>query len=198
MLKLIGYNDSPNKIIGSNIVFLYHGNEKYKVLCEVEDSSGHMILGRDQTLRMKYVEFPWNQETAVNAEPEKTIKEIQKEQVNAATEPVRLVIQQSTNSSITINSKTYQLPSTIGYLLKEYADVFQGIGTFPGGEYDIQLKEDYKPVQHPLQQVAVSLVPAYRAELDRLLMLGIITKVRDHTECVNSIVPMKRSDGSLW
>ena len=33
--------------------------------------------------------------------------------------------------------------------MEEYADVFDGIGTLHGGEYHIQLKEDYKPVQHP-------------------------------------------------
>ena len=57
-MKLIGYNDSPIKDVGSIIAFLYHGNQKYIVLCKVADSSGHMILGRDQALRMKYIDFP--------------------------------------------------------------------------------------------------------------------------------------------
>ena len=70
-VKLIGYNNRPIKNLGSIIVFLYHGNEKFKVLCEVADRNGHMILGRDQTSRMKYIDFPQIQEPIVNAKPEK-------------------------------------------------------------------------------------------------------------------------------
>ena len=80
---------------------------------------------------------------------------------------------------------THQLPTTKGYLLKEFAGVFKEIGTLSGGEYHMQLKEYYKPVQHPPQQVAVSLKPSYRAELDRLLKLGTIREVREYNEMVN-------------
>ena len=110
---------------------------------------------------------------------------------------MRLVIQQSTNSSITIIGKTIQTSTTKEYLLREFAEVFKGIGILPGGEYHIQLKEDYKPVQHPPQQAAVSLKQACRADLDRLLKLGIITEVRQYTEWVNSTVPVQKPYGSL-
>ena len=36
-------------------------------------------------------------------------------------------------SSITINGKTYPLLTTKEYILHEYADVFKGVGTLPGG-----------------------------------------------------------------
>ena len=38
---------------------------------------------------------------------------------------------------------------------------------------------------------------AYKAELDRLVKEGIITEVHDHTEWINSIVPVMKEDGSL-
>ena len=41
-------------------------------------------------------------------------------------------------SSITINSKIHPLPTTKEYILHEYADVFKGVGTLPGGPYCIQ------------------------------------------------------------
>ena len=97
-------------------------------MCELADSKAHMILGRHQALRMKYVDFPEIQEPAVNAKPEKAIKAVQK----AVTEPVRPVIQESADSSITINGKPHQLPTRKEYMLKEYADVFEGIWTLPG------------------------------------------------------------------
>ena len=52
-VNLKGYNDSPVGNLGSCIVYLYHGNKIYRVLCEVADSKGHMTLGRKQALVME-------------------------------------------------------------------------------------------------------------------------------------------------
>ena len=38
---------------------------------------------------------------------------------------------------------------------------------------------------------------AYKAELNRLVKEGIITEVKEHTEWINSIVPVMKSSGSL-
>ena len=84
--------------------------------------------------------------------------------------------------SIELNGKVHGLPITKEYILKEYADVFQGIGTLPGGPYHIRLKEDYKLVQHPPRSVPIAMQPAYKTELERLLKEGIITEVHKHTE----------------
>ena len=52
-------------------------------------------------------------------------------------------------------------------------------------------------MQHPPRQVAVSLKAAYKAELERLVQLEVIKEVQEHTEWINSIVPVKKPDGSL-
>ena len=59
---------------------------------------------------------------------------------------------------------------------------------------DIQSKEDYKSVQHPPCQVAVS-----KAELKRLVERGVIKEVLEYTEWINSIiiVPLKKPGSSL-
>ena len=100
-------------------------------------------------------------------------------------------------NSITIDGKTHPLPTTKEYILHEYADVFKGIGTLPGGPYHINLKGSYKPVQHPPRSVPLGMQSAYRAELDRLVKEGIIMEVHEHTEWINSIVPVMKEDGSL-
>ena len=73
-VNLKGYNDSPVENLGSRIVYLYHGNKIFRVLCEVADSKGHMILGRKQTLIMEYVNFPEIQKPAVQAKTDRSIK----------------------------------------------------------------------------------------------------------------------------
>ena len=61
-------------------------------------------------------------------------------------------------------------------MLKEYSDVYKGIGTLPGGPYHIRLKEQYKLVQHPPRSAPVAMQDAYKAELDRITKEGIITE----------------------
>ena len=89
------------------------------------------------------------------------------------------------------------MPTTKEYILHEYADVFKEVGTLPGGPYHIKLKDSYKPVQHPTRSVQLGMQSAYKAELDRLVKEGIITEVHEHTEWINSIVPVVKEDGSL-
>ena len=63
--------------------------------------------------------------------------------------------------------------------------------------YHIKLKDSYKPVQHPPRPAPLGMQPAYKAELDRLVKEGIITKVHGHKEWINSMVPVMKEDGSL-
>ena len=99
--------------------------------------------------------------------------------------------------SIELNGKIHKLPITKDYMLKEYSDVFKGIGILPLGPYHIRLKEQYRPVQHPPRSVPVAMQSAYKAELNRLVKEGIITDVKEHTEWINSVVPVMKSNGSL-
>ena len=157
---------------------------------------------------MGYVTLPNIQEPAIQAKANTAIKMItdkllrstdspaapkRQKQIN----PIIPVVQKCSDNKIIVNGKTHRLPTTKEYLLQEYSDVFQGIGTFPGEPYHIQLKDDYKPVQHSPRQVAVSLEEAYKGELERLVQLGVVQEVKEHTEWVNSIVPVKKPDGSL-
>ena len=72
------------------------------------------------------------------------------------------------NAKVTVNDKEHSLPTTKEYILKEYADVFAGIGTLPGPAYHIELKEDYNPVRNPPRSVPVGMQDAYKVELERL------------------------------
>ena len=90
------------------------------------------------------------------------------------TEPVLPHIKWNTDS-IQFNGKTHKLPITKEYILKEYNDVFKGVGTLPGGPYHIRLKEQYRPVQNPPRSVSIAMQTTYKTELERLTKEGIIT-----------------------
>ena len=72
----------------------------------------------------------------------------QTKQVKQTVESVLLHIKWNTYS-IELNGKTHKLPIAKEYILREFHDVFKGIGTLPGGPYHIRLKEQYRLVQHP-------------------------------------------------
>ena len=94
------------------------------------------------------------------------------------------------NSSIILNGKEHSLTITKHYILKEYADLFNGIGTLPGQPYHIQLRKTMKLFNmHPCT-VPVGMQQAYQAELQRLLYEGVIAEVHGYTKWANSIVPV--------
>ena len=80
-----------------------------------------------------------------------------------------------------LNEKTkHSLPTTKDYILREYADVFKGVGSLAGRPYHIRLKQSYKPVQHPPRSVSIGMQSAHKAELYRLIKEDIIMEV--HTQ----------------
>ena len=119
---------------------------------------------------------------------------------NIATKPQKVhacLHNEHDSTTVTVNGKEHSLPTTKEYILKEYADVFTGIGTLPGPAYYIELKEDYNPVRNPPRSVPVGMQDAYKAELERLQQEDVIIEVNHYTEWINSIVPVQKPDGRI-
>ena len=110
----------------------------------------------------------------VHLHKNESAKATQAKQSRQTTESVIPQIKWNTDS-IELNGKIHKLPITKDYIMREYSDIFKGVGTLPGGLYHIRLKEQYKPVQHPPRSVPVAMQSTYKAELNRLVKEGIIT-----------------------
>ena len=212
--------------LGSCVLHLHIDNKVFSTVFEVTNMPGPMILGRIQAKAMGYIQFPQIRQphaldmfehtsenlcthktpttktTETASQPQVSIhkttqKEITKiKQASQTTGPVLPDIIWGTDS-IQLNGKMHKLPITKDYILKEYHDVFKGIGILPGSPYHIRLKEEYRPVQHLPRSVPIAMQTAYKAELERLTKEGIITEVKEHTEWINSIVPVMKPNGSL-
>ena len=212
--------------LGSCVLYLHIDNKVFPTVFEVTNTPGPMILGRIQAKAMGYVQFPQirqphasnmfrytSRNLCVHKTPttkttktafqpqvslhKTTSKEVTKtKQAQQTTEPVLPHIKWNTDS-IQLNGKTRKLLITKDYILKEYNDVFKGIGTLPGSPYHIRLKEEYRLVQHPPRSVPIAMQNAYKTELERLTKEGIITEVKEHTEWINLIVPVMKPNGSL-
>ena len=83
-------------------------------------------------------------------------------------------------------------PLTKQDILETYADIFTGIGKFPGLPYKFQLKPNAKPTRHAARKVPIHLQDAFHEEIRNLEALGIIEETKDVTEWVNSFVIMEK------
>ncbi len=72
-------------------------------------------------------------------------------------------------------------------VLEEFADVFKGIGLFPG-ECTIHLDPHATPVVHPPRRIPLALRSRLKEELESMERQGVIVKVTEPTEWVNSMV----------
>ena len=96
----------------------------------------------------------------------------------------------SNNHSLSITD----LPLTQDKVESTYADVFQGLGKFPGEPYKLRLKPDAVPAKHRPRKVPVHLQDAFHEEVERLVKIDVLEKVTEPTEWVNSFVIVEKSD----
>ena len=84
------------------------------------------------------------------------------------------------------------LPLTQDKEESTYADVFQGLGKFPGEPYKLRLKPDAVPAKHRPRKVPVHLQDAFHEEVERLVKIDVLEKVTEPTEWVNSFVIVEK------
>ena len=73
-----------------------------------------------------------------------------------------------------------------------YADVFQGLGKFPGEPYKLRLKPDAVPAKHRPRKVPVHLQDAFHEEVERLVKIDVLEPVTEPTEWVNLFVIVEK------
>lgn len=81
-------------------------------------------------------------------------------------------------------------------LLRDYAQVFDGIGLLPG-ECNIHVDRNATPVVHPPRRIPVALQDKVKQQLLRMEKLGVIAKVETPTEWCNNLVVTEKSNGDI-
>ena len=105
--------------------------------------------------------------------------------------------QHETQTSTTSGSNKHSLSITDLPLTQEkvestYADVFQGLGKFPGDPYKLRLKPDAVPAKHRPRKVPVHLQEAFHEEVEQLVKIDVLEPVTEPTEWVNSFVVVEK------
>ena len=95
-------------------------------------------------------------------------------------------------SVFSVHSKPTETPLTKEPVLKNYSDIFQGLGKFPGEPYKLRLKPDSTPAKHRPQKVPLHLQDAFHEEVERLVKIDVLEPVSEPTEWVNSFVVVEK------
>ncbi len=75
-------------------------------------------------------------------------------------------------------------------ILRSYKDVFEGLGDL--GEYHIEVDPTVKPRQDPPRTVPVALRKELKTKLDNMQKQGMIIKITEPTDWINSMVAVKK------
>ena len=87
-------------------------------------------------------------------------------------------------------------PAAEEQVLKQFKDCFEGVSCFQG-EYRITVDPAVPPVVHPPRRVPEALREPLKNELVSLVEQGILAKVTEPTDWVNSLVCVTKSTGAL-
>ena len=202
------------KPIGSFRCFLRWKGHKYRVKFEVMGIETPNLLSRETTFLMGFLKKCLSVEKTQN-EPNDQISSLpvsghsvppteedpltsteERSQMNCAS--ISDTADSSDSSSVhMVDSNNHSLSITDLPLTQEkvettYADVFQGLGKFPGEPYKLRLKPDAVPAKHRPRRVPVHLQDAFHEEVERLVKIDVLEKVTEPTEWVNSFVIVEK------
>ena len=82
-------------------------------------------------------------------------------------------------------------------IFEQYNDVFTGLGCVKGVVHQIATDPAVKPVVHPPRRVSAPLRQKVKDELDRMERLGVVERVQEPTEWVNSLVAVLKPNGKI-
>ena len=77
-----------------------------------------------------------------------------------------------------------------------YPEIFNGLGKLTE-EHHIHIKENATPVIHPPGKILVALQDRLKKELDTMERNGVIKRIEEPADWVNSLMLVEKRDGSL-
>ena len=114
---------------------------------------------------------------------------VQKQEVSAQTSTQEVATQMPKHK--------YAVPNLVtskDQILHEYPDVFEGIGSFPGLPYHIEIDPSVTSKQTPCHPIPVHLKEAFKQEIDKMLQAGMLTPVQEARPWINSFVLVASKD----
>ena len=90
-------------------------------------------------------------------------------------------------SVLSVHSKPTETTLTKESVLKNYSDIFQGLGKFPGEPYKLRLKPGSTPAKQRPQKVPPHHQDAFHKEVKRLVKINVLEPVNKPTKRVTAL-----------
>ena len=140
-VQIFGYGESSVANLGACTIAIHTGDiqKPQMATCQVTDTRGYLILGRETAQQVGYIAFPEVTPPSLTSTPQiQTSVNALRPDSSKVNEPICEVL----DDAVILNGKRHCLPITKEYVLSEFRDIFEDIGKLPGGKYHIQLKPD--------------------------------------------------------
>ena len=188
------------KIIGTIIIYLIHPESKKltEMTFYIVSNEGSILLSCNTSLalgllqsrpRLDYLP-PRASLIASNIDHPRKLKvqvQVQKQEVIAQI-PDQCHHTQGTTTTMP------KLVTTQSQILKEYPDVFKGIGKFPGPPYHIHVDPAVTPKWTPCRPIPIHLKDAFQKEISKMLQARILVTVTKATPWINSFILVESRD----
>ena len=207
-IRMENYGNTALKVLGKFHAFLHWKDKVYKQVFYITDCDrSPNLLSRDACYTLgvlkpcytveKQLGISENstQSTLSQATPIHASKVETKVGNSFLHQKMKGTVENLSNNSTKCSISQEQLqgsPLTKQDILDVYADIFTGIGKFPGVPYKFQLKPNAKPTRHAPRKVPIHLQEAFHEEIRNLVALGILEETKDVTEWVNSFVIVEK------
>ena len=203
-IRMENYGNSAVKLLGMFHAFLRWKDKVYKQLFYVTDcDKSPNLLSQDACYTLGVLKPCYTVEHSTDSTDSTLSQATPIHASNRDDFPAKSFLHQKmngterklSNNSIKHSISKEQLqgsPLTKQDILETYADIFTGIGKFPGLPYKFQLKPNAKPTRHAPRKVPIHLQDVFHKEIRNLEALGILEETKDVTEWVNSFVIMKK------
>ena len=171
MLEIGTYTTDTVKLVGSRMFYLVHPDTKclQEVTFSVASNNGSVLLPCLTTLalgliqphtRLDYLPPQVGLITSSADHPKKTKSQS------------KCMFQRKSMKCLTTKVVS-KLITSKEQILANNADVFDGIGCFPGTPYHIQVDPSVTPKQTSHQPIPVYLKEAFKKEIDKMLQVGV-------------------------
>ena len=207
-IRMENYGNTAVKVLGRFHAFLHWKDKVYKQVFYITDCDrSPNLLSRNACYTLRVLKPCYTMEKQLgisenstdSTQPQATPIHASKSDTKVGNsffhQKIKGTVRKLSNNSIKCSISKEQLqgsPLTKQDILDVYADVFTGIGKFPGLPYKFQLKPNAKPTRHAPRKVPIHLQEMFHEEIRNLEALGILEETKDVTEWVNSFVIMKK------
>ena len=92
--------------------------------------------------------------------------------------------------------RSHKMITSKDQIMRQYSDVFDGIGKFLGPPCTIHLNPSIQPKQTPCKPVPIHLKEALKKEIEKMLQAGVLKPVTEATPWINSFILVELKDKS--